>query len=202
MTIKSDYLFNLLTNSEFLSDDIKDLISKELINTPKLLVDFLYNSTFLKSEEIKANLNKLINLQAFNDQTIQQSASKQIFNTQQNYSVIYLLLASAENRDILKENPALCDLIGEKLSEDLLKQFKYDSHEGILYYLLTNELGQEILKHTVLQKKIEQIDKTDGILSKQIVNGPYKGRSFCDLYEHLFPNTLHETLTQLSMTKK
>lgn len=201
MTIKSDHLFNLL-NTEFLSDAVKYLITEELNNNPELMVDFLYNCTVLKSHEIKANLNKLIDLQVFNNQTIKQSVSKQIFNTQQTYSVIYLLLSNAENREVLKENPLLCHLIGEELSEDLLKQFKDDTHEGVLYYLLTDKLGKEILKkHTHLQRKISQIDKTDNILSKQIVNGPYKGQSFRDLYELLFPNALLERFTRLSMTK-
>ncbi len=202
MTINSDYLFNQLNTSEFLSPTVKYLISQKLNNNPELMVDFLYSCTALKSHEIKANLNKLIDLQAFNDQTIKQSVCKQIYHTQQTYSVIYLLLSNAENREVLKENPALCELIGEGLSEDLLKQFKDDTHEGVLYYLLTDKLAQEILKkHTHLQRKISQINKTDNILSKQIVNGPYKGQSFYDLYERLFPNALHERFAQLSMTK-
>ncbi len=125
MTIKSDYLFNLLNTSEFLSQTVKYLISYELNNNPELMVDFLYSCTALKSHEIKTNLNKLIDLQAFNDRTIKQSVSKQIFDTQKTCSVIYLLLSNAENREVLKENPLLCDLIAEGLSEDLLIKGRY-----------------------------------------------------------------------------
>ena len=161
-----DILFSLLRDNSSFSTIEKKSIVDELTNTPELLAYFLWKCTLASTEEIETIIKKLIDLEAFNKTTINQIfVSNTFFNRQQLYSVSYLLLSNAEGRKILKENQSLRDLIGEELSESLLNQFvSKDTHEGTLYYLLTDPLGQEILKkHIKLQEKIFEIDKSDQI---------------------------------------
>ncbi|WP_342146482.1 hypothetical protein [Rickettsiella endosymbiont of Aleochara curtula] len=180
-----DSLFGLLKATAPLSDTDKHLIRKELKNTSQLIAYFLWRSTSISTDKIETIFNNLIDLDAFDKITLNQTFSQKFLDRQQVYSVSYLLLSSAEGRKILNENQSLCDLIGENLSENLLKQFVHkDTHEGTLYYLLTSEVGNKILsEYSSLRDKIDP-----SVLAKQIVDGPEKGVSFGDLYKRIFPD--------------
>lgn len=177
-----DALFNLLVTNTPLSVKDKNLISEKLKSKPELTAHFLFECTLLRSNEIEAIINKLINLGAFNEITINQSVTKKVVNTQLTYSVSYLLLSNLEGREILRKNTTLCALIGEKLSPDLLNQFVGDTHEGTLYYLLTDEIGKTILNEYPALK--DKIDKN--LLSRQITLGPHRENCLQDLYDKMF----------------
>lgn len=191
-----DSLFSLLKAMPLL-DTEKNLIVKELKNTPQSLAYFLWKCTSISTDKIEIIFQNLIDLKAFDKITINQTFHQKFLDRQQVYSVSYLLLSNAEGRKTLKENHSLCDLIGEELSENLLNQFVHkDTYEGTLYYLLTDPLGQEILKkHIKLQEKIIEIDKSEQILLKRIDDGPNEGQSFQDFYKCIFPDLPKKTIS-------
>lgn len=184
-------LFQLLRSDDCDIVKEKNLISTALENQPGLLAYFLNECNSLSSTKIEVVLKNLIKLKAFNAITINQSIVVDTTPAQR-YSVSYLLLSSVEGRKILNENPQLCDLIGEELTIDQLQQFvNGTSYDGILYYLLTDEVGREILKkHSTLQEKVLEIDEEPyKILSIEITGGPHKGKVFRDLFENLLTNS-------------
>jgi|GEM_PF-3243451 hypothetical protein len=191
-----DALFNLLKAVPLLNSE-KNLIVEELKNTPQSLAYFLWKCTSISTEKIEIIFRNLVDLNAFNKTTISQTFQQKFLDRQQVYSVSYLLLSNAEGRKTLKENYFLCDLIGEDLSENLINQFvNKDKYEGTLYYLLTDPLGQEILKkHIKLQEKIIEINKTEQILSKIIDDGPHIGQSFQDFYKRIFPELPEKSIS-------
>ena len=156
---------------------------------PQLMAYFLRNS--IQTCQLKLIVKKLTDIKgAFNEITINQFITHTTANQQEFNSVSYLLLSNVEGREILKENSALCTLIGERLSEDSLKQFvNQTTHKGTLYYLLTDEeVGQKILKnHKNLRDKMSYIGKT--LLSKQIIDGPDKGQTLQNLYNQVINST-------------
>lgn len=195
-----DSLFSLLINNTLLTNTEKDLIVDELKNTPKSIAYFLWKCTLESTDKIETVINRLIELNAFNEITINQtySISQKFLDKQQIFSVPYLLISNAEGRNTLKENELLRKLIGKYLSLDILKQCVHkDTHDGTLYYLLTDELGKQILKqYTILQENISKIlDSDKTLLSKEILDGPHKGQSFGNLYEYIFPNSLNKTIS-------
>lgn len=175
------YLFNLLTKQ--LDADTR-LILNELERKPELMAYFLWKCTVSSfSTELGVVVSNLINLQAFNEITINQAITKKLANIQQIHSASYLLLSNLEAREVLKTNTDLSDLIGEKLSANLLNQFVHaETHEGTLYYLLADEVGQKILvNHPNLKDRINHTS-----LSKTIISGQQKGKSLRVLYNELF----------------
>lgn len=184
-------LFELLSSDDCDFDKEKNLISTALENQPGLLAYFLNECNSLSSAKIEVVLKNLIKLKAFNAITINQSIAVDT-TPAQHHSVSYLLLSSVEGRKILNENPQLGDLIGEELTIDQLQQFVNGTrYDGILYYLLTDEVGREILKkHATLQEKILKIDEEPcKILSREITGGPHKGKVFRDLFENILTDS-------------
>ena len=169
----------------------KYLIACALKIWPELMAYFLWES--IQIAKLQTIVQTLIKLKAFNEITINQSISKKIGNDLHYYSIAYLLLGNVEGRKILKADGSLCELIGEKLSSNLLNQFLHENtHEGTLYYLLTDELGKEILsKHQSLKEKIDE-----ATLSKQIDLGPYLGHSLQDLHDKIYLSISSRGLNQ------
>jgi hypothetical protein len=88
-----------------------------------------------------------------------------------------------EGREILQKNIILQTLIGKNLSKEIVNQPVDDTHDGILYYLLTDPIGQQLLKdYPDLKAKINPAS-----LEQAIKTGPQKGETLQNLYNKLFP---------------
>lgn len=169
------------------------LIVCALNTQPQRMAYFLRES--IKESMLAHIVKKLLDIGAFNETTINQAISEKVIHQEQFYSVSYLLLSNVEGRTILKENPALRRLIGEKLAEEYIQQFLCPNrHEGTLYYLLSDEVGRGIVvQYSSLQEKIKKLDKT--VLTRTIVNGPNQGKTLESFYKELFPDAASSGLT-------
>lgn len=166
------------------------LIAFALKIWPDLMAYFLWQS--IQTSKLQMVVQRLIKLKSFNEITINQLISKKNGDELYHHSISYLLLNSVDGRRILSDSISLRELIGEKLSTNLLNQFSHENtYKGTLYYLLTTEVGKQILKqYSSLRDKIDPIS-----LAKQIADGPHKGQFLGDLYGLIFENSLNKTLS-------
>ncbi len=185
----SERKYNYILNDNITPKKDK-LILYALKVYPELMAYFLWQA--MQTSCLGNVIQQLIDLDAFDEITLNQSISKKIGEQHEVYiyTVTYLLLANAEGRKKLEETPKL-RLLFRHLTEEHLKQFVHkNTHKGILYYLLINEeAGQKILKENQkLQKIMNETSIQELLQSTRIIDGPSKGLFLWDLYKPLLPN--------------